>query len=79
MPVAESLPPISYLFLPTLGPLEIGILFIIVLILFGPGKLPDVFKALGDGVRQFKTASKEVTDELTGDSEKKEPSSKESS
>lgn len=63
---AATLPHITYLFLPTLGPLEIGILFIIVLILFGPGKLPDVFKALGDGVKQFKKASKDVTEELTG-------------
>ena len=45
------------LFLPTLGPLEVGVVFVVVLILFGPGKLPDVFRAFGDGVRQFKDAA----------------------
>ena len=39
------------------NPFEFGILFAVVLILFGPGKLPDVFRSLGDGVRQFKDAS----------------------
>jgi len=56
-----------FLFLPSLGPMEIFIIFIVVLILFGPGKLPQVFGALGDGVKQFKKASKDVTDELSGD------------
>ena len=55
------------LFLPTLGPLEIAILFIIVLILFGPGKLPQVFGALGEGIQQFKNASKSL--ETTEDTE----------
>lgn len=49
------------------GPAEFGILFVIILIIFGPGKLPDVCRALGDGVRQFKTASKDLTHEITGD------------
>jgi sec-independent protein translocase protein TatA len=48
------------LFLPTLGIGELSILFIIILILFGPGKLPDVCRALGDGLRQFKSAAKEL-------------------
>lgn len=63
--------PTILLFLPTLGPLEVVILLVIILILFGPGKLPQVFGELGKGVRQFKQASKDVTDqvnhELQGD------------
>lgn len=51
------------LFLPSLGTTEIFVVFIVILILFGPGKLPDVFKALGQGVRQFKDASKTVKEE----------------
>jgi sec-independent protein translocase protein TatA len=39
------------------GPLEIGIILVVVLIVFGPGKLPDVFRALGSGMRQFKEAA----------------------
>ncbi len=39
------------------SPLELGVVFIVVLIVFGPGKLPDVLRSLGDGVRQFKSAA----------------------
>lgn len=40
-----------------LGVPELSIIVLLVLILFGPGKLPGVMKSLGDGVRQFKDAS----------------------
>jgi sec-independent protein translocase protein TatA len=60
-------PQFQFLFLPNLGIGELSIIFIIILVLFGPGKLPDVCRALGDGVRQFKNASKEVTSEITGE------------
>ena len=39
------------------GPLEVGIILVVVLIVFGPGKLPEVFRALGSGMRQFKEAA----------------------
>ncbi len=39
------------------SPMELGVLFLVVLILFGPGKLPQVFRSLGEGVRQFKDAA----------------------
>ena len=39
------------------NPLEGGILLVIALVIFGPGKLPDVGKALGKGIREFKVAS----------------------
>ncbi len=49
---------------PNLGLGELSIIFVIILILFGPGKLPNVMKSLGDGVRQFRDASsnKEMSD-----------------
>jgi sec-independent protein translocase protein TatA len=40
-----------------LGVPELSIIVLLVLILFGPGKLPGVMKSLGDGVRQFKDSS----------------------
>ncbi|MBY0404733.1 MAG: twin-arginine translocase TatA/TatE family subunit [Cyanobacteria bacterium] len=52
---------IPFLFLNTLGVPELLILGVLVLILFGPGKLPDVFKSLGEGVKQFKKAASDVT------------------
>lgn len=39
-----------------LGPLELGIILLIVLIIFGPGKLPSVGKAIGRSISEFKKA-----------------------
>ena len=36
------------------GPLEIGLIVFIVLVLFGAGKLPQVGSALGKGIRAFR-------------------------
>ena len=36
------------------GPLEIGLIVFIVLVLFGAGKLPQVGSAVGKGLRAFK-------------------------
>jgi sec-independent protein translocase protein TatA len=38
----------------TPGPLEIIIILVIVLIVFGPKRLPDLGKSLGRGMREFK-------------------------
>jgi sec-independent protein translocase protein TatA len=40
-----------------LGVPELSIIVVLVLILFGPGKLPHVMKSLGDGVKHFKDAA----------------------
>jgi sec-independent protein translocase protein TatA len=40
--------------MPNIGPLEIGIVLVIVLIVFGPKKLPDLGHSLGKGIREFK-------------------------
>ena len=41
---------------------ELGFILLIGLVVFGPGKLPDVGKALGKSIREFKQAT---TDEPT--------------
>jgi sec-independent protein translocase protein TatA len=40
--------------MPTPGPLEIIIILVIVLIVFGPKRLPDLGRSLGRGMREFK-------------------------
>lgn len=40
--------------MPNIGPLEIGIILLIVLIIFGPKKLPDLGRSLGSSIREFK-------------------------
>ena len=50
--------------LPRLGPLEIGLILVVILIVFGVGKLPQVGGAIGKGMRAFKQGQKgEDTDE----------------
>ncbi len=41
-----------------LGPVEIGLILVIVLIVFGAGKLPQVGGQLGKGIREFRQSMK---------------------
>lgn len=43
-----------------LGPVEIGLILAIIVIIFGVGKLPEIGGALGKGIREFKKSSVEV-------------------
>ena len=54
------------------GPLgwsELLIIFFIILIIFGPRKLPEVAEAMGKSIQKFKRASREVRDEIEGSSD----------
>jgi len=41
-------------FFGRMGPLEIGLIVLIILIVFGVGKLPQVGSAIGKGLRAFR-------------------------
>ena len=47
-----------------LGPWEIIIIFIVVLLLFGGKKLPEFAKGLGEGIKEFKKATNDIKDEV---------------
>jgi sec-independent protein translocase protein TatA len=47
-----------------LGGGEIVLILALVLILFGAKKLPELAKGLGQGIKEFKKATREVSDEL---------------
>ena len=52
--------------MPNIGPMELIIVLVIVLLIFGPKKLPDLGRSLGSGMREFKdsiTGSKDDDDE----------------
>lgn len=49
--------------MPTIGIPELLIILVIVLIFFGVGKLPEIGKALGEGIRSFKSASQDTAKE----------------
>jgi sec-independent protein translocase protein TatA len=54
--------------MPIPGPMELILLLVIVLIIFGPGKLPDIGSAVGKGIREFRKASNELEDSVRGES-----------
>ena len=52
------------LFLGNLGTPEIVIIAIIVLLLFGGKKIPELMKGLGKGIKNFKEGVKGVEDDI---------------
>jgi sec-independent protein translocase protein TatA len=42
--------------MPNIGPLELVIVLVIVLVIFGPKRLPGLGRQLGGGMREFKDA-----------------------
>ena len=49
-----------------LGGGEIGILLLVVLLLFGPSQLPKMARGLGEALREFRKAQREIRDEIRG-------------
>ncbi len=47
-----------------LGTSELIIILLIVLLVFGAKRLPDIGSSLGKGIREFKKSMREVTDEI---------------
>jgi len=56
--------------MPNVGPLEIAVVLIIVLIIFGPKRLPELGQSMGRGIREFKSS-------LSGDSKEDKDSPEE--
>ncbi len=50
---------LASIFLFSPGPTEIIVVLVIVLLLFGGKKIPELMKGLGKGIKEFKDASKE--------------------
>ncbi|MGD9735162.1 MAG: twin-arginine translocase TatA/TatE family subunit [Solirubrobacterales bacterium] len=52
--------------IPNIGPLEIGVLLLLALVVFGPRRLPELGKSLGGGLRQFRAGIRGSDDEGAG-------------
>ena len=48
---------------------ELLIILVIILVIFGAGKLPEIGKGLGKGIRNFKESTSEKPDEIPSDSD----------
>ena len=52
------------------GPLEVVVILTVVLLLFGAKRLPEIGRALGEGIREFKKTIKDVSDNSDSKSKK---------
>ena len=55
----------NFLFLGNLGTGEIIIIALVVLLLFGGRKIPELMRGLGKGVKSFKDGMKDIEQEIT--------------
>lgn len=65
-----------YTQLAFLGPGQIIVILLILLLLFGAKRIPDLMKGLGKGIKEYKKAVKGVEDELLNDDTPDEKESK---
>ena len=54
------------------GPFELVVIFVVVLLLFGAAKLPEVGRSLGQGIQEFRKALKGGGNESGEEKDKKE-------
>lgn len=49
-----------------MGPWELLLVFLAILLLFGAKRLPGIAQGLGKGIKEFKSAMKDTTNEIKG-------------
>jgi sec-independent protein translocase protein TatA len=47
-----------------LGPMELVIIFLVILLVFGAKRIPEIAQGMGKGISEFKKAAREVTNEI---------------
>lgn len=57
--------------MPTIGPMELAVVAIIALVIFGPKKLPEFGSSIGNGIREFKSSIN--TDQIEATAERTRP------
>jgi sec-independent protein translocase protein TatA len=60
------------MFIGNLGTGEIVIIALVVLLLFGGKKIPELMKGIGKGVKSFKDGMNDIEKEITSEPEKKD-------
>ena len=60
-----------YSLIGAIGPLQITLIVVVVLLLFGGRKIPELMRGLGSGIKEFKNATKENEDKADSKIDKK--------
>lgn len=53
-----------FLFLGGLGGTEIFLIVLVILLLFGAKRIPELARGMGRGIREFKDATKEIKSDI---------------
>ena len=59
----------------TLGPSEIFVILVLLLLLFGAKRLPELGRSIGQGMREFRKSMREISTDLEDDNSKSSPKS----
>jgi len=51
-------------FISKLGPTELILILLVALLIFGPSKLPQIGSAIGKGIRELRSASKDIKEQM---------------
>ena len=54
------------------GPLEIILIFLVVLLIFGAKRIPEIARGIGKGIREFKDATSEISQELEAEAQNRQ-------
>jgi sec-independent protein translocase protein TatA len=54
----------NFILIQTPGPTELIVILILILVLFGAKRIPEIAQGLGKGIREFKKSLREVQDEI---------------
>lgn len=61
---------LTTIFLGIIGPWQIAIIVVLVVLMFGGRKIPELMKGLGTGIKEFKDATKKDDDDSGSMTEK---------
>ncbi|NNE46094.1 MAG: twin-arginine translocase TatA/TatE family subunit [Rhodothermales bacterium] len=51
----------------SLGPMEILLIFLAILLIFGAKRIPEIARGMGKGIKEFRSATRDISNELTLD------------
>jgi sec-independent protein translocase protein TatA len=54
------------------GPLEIILIFLVVLLIFGAKRIPEIARGIGKGIREFKDATSEISREIESEAQNRQ-------